>query len=506
MSAARRLLSRLFGEDTGATLVLVTITMTVLFFFGAVAVDATGFGYNERRQSQSAADVGALAAVQFAVPDNLGNLECAGTTGLARSRCNGAVEAIEVANATLDDPSLVDWSDPSRCPAPPTGYTVSTITNCVAFNANNQRAWVHIPYIDMPTTLARVVGINSIRITADAIAGSDLGFVGNVLPFLSPGNAASVNYNCLKSGPNPNFGACADNPTVGNFGYMDFYMYGNATLGYTARCTGDTQGRLAANIARGVDHPLGTHPDGFSLGQFEQSSCPNFNARPNKVYSQTGVGTQQAFEDGMFYGGNAYTSPTTSYPGRIQVSSGGFVVRNAQGPKAQVRVDNTPLWSLLVTPTVANGLLGSPCDRNTVDTPAEMQLCLTWAKIQEKVIFTDALASSRRFGFTPLMWEQTIQLPSVPYHIKSFLPVYIDTTFFGCNASGCTIMHTPGVADSGSCPNNPANAQITCGTPGAGNRNLDGVSAYVLSPSIVPLIAQNPSPGAINQLRFSLVE
>jgi Flp pilus assembly protein TadG len=498
-----RRVRKLIEDETGAALVLVTLTVTLLFFFSAVAIDATGFGYNERRQSQSAADVGALAAAQFAVPTNLGNLECTGTTGLARGRCNGAVEAIEVVNATVNDASLLDWNDASKCPGRPAGYTASSITPCVAFNANNQRAWVRIPTIEMPTTLARVVGINTILVSADAIAGTGLGYVGNVLPFLSPGNAAGANYNCLKSGPNPNFGACADNPTTGNFGLMDFYLYGNVDLGYTARCTGDTQGRLVANIARGIDHPLSTHPDGFSPGLLDQTGCTQgFNAQPNMVYTQTGVGSQ--LEDGILYGGSSY-SPAP-YPGRIQVSSGGYLVRNAQGGTPAARVDNTPLWSYLLAPTTANQLGGTACDRTQVDTPAEMLACVAWAKAQDKIIFDDDLATSRRFGFTPSMWEPEIQGPSQPYHIRSFLPIYIDTTFYDCNANRCTIMHTPAVVDSGSCPTNPLDAQITCGTPGGGNRSLEGVSAYILSRSIVPLNAQNPTPGDINQLRFSLIE
>lgn len=115
------LLRRLRNDEDGAALILVTLTFTLLLFFAAVAIDAAGFGFNERRQSQSAADVGALTAVQFAVPGSLGNLECNGFSGGARSRCNGAAEAMKVANATIIDPSLVDWTDPAKCPAPPAG-------------------------------------------------------------------------------------------------------------------------------------------------------------------------------------------------------------------------------------------------------------------------------------------------------------------------------------------------------------------------------------------------
>lgn len=484
-------------DDRGASIILIAITIFVLFGFAAVAIDATGVGFNERRQSQSAADVGALAAVQFAVPDNLGNA-CAGS-GLTRSRCNGATEAIAVANATLSDPALALWGDASRCSTPPAGFTaVSAVSECVAFNFNNQRAWVRIPTIDQPTTIARAIGISSISISADAIAGSSVLGAGPVLPFLLPGNAADADYNCLKAGPNPKFGVCDDLPSTGNFGSMDFFLYGNEDLNYTAKCNGDTNGRLVANIARGIDHPLGIHPNGMGSGKEERSNCPNFSAKPDMADGQPGVGSN--LEQGMLYGGSAYAS--APYPGRIQEDPGGFEVRNAGGPTPAALIDTTPLWTFLV-----GGPSGTPCE--AVGTPAEMIACISWAKTDSSgphVIFNNNLVASTRFGWTPAVYEDDFLTPGQPYHIKGFQPVYIDTTFFGCNANGCDIMHTPGVVDIGVCPNNPPDPQITCGTPGSKNKGLDAVTAYILSKSILPANAQSPAPGDPNQLSYNLTE
>jgi Flp pilus assembly protein TadG len=487
---------RILDRDDGASVVVVALSLTLLLLFIAVAIDAAGFGYNERRQAQSAADVGALAAVQFASPSFVGDPACASLTGLAKSRCNGAAEAMEVANSTLNDPSLADWTDASRCPNRPAGFTASPLTPCVAFNANNQRAWVQIPILRRPTTIARAVGFDSISVSAAAIAGSSLDFPGSVLPFLLPGNAASADYNCLKAGSVPNFGPCTELPTTGNFGAMDFYLYGNLDLNYTERCTGDENGRFNANIARGVDHPLGLHPTGNGSGRIDRDHCPDFGAMPNMVYAQTG---NVSIEQGFLYGGTSYAAEP--YPGRIE-DPDGFMVRGPQGNTAAAFIDDTPIWDYL-----RDDLGGTACDSSVVDTPAEMDSCVSWAEGVGRVIFDKAIIDATRFGWTPSVWENDFSGgSSVPYHIKGYQPVYLDTTFYGCSSGLCDIIHTPGVADSGACPTNPAEARITCGTPGGGNKNLVAISAWILSPSLVPDAAKAPAPGDNNQRAFNLID
>ncbi len=484
------------GDERGAAVVMVALSLTLLLLFLAVAIDAAGLGYNERRQDQSAADVAALAAVQFTSTAFATDPTCAALTGLARSRCNGAAEAMRVANATLDDPSLADWADATRCPDRPAGFVVSPLTPCVAFNANNQRAWVRIPLIEKPTTIARAVGFDSITTSASAIAGTSLDFPGSVLPFLVPGNAAGADYNCLKTGSNPSFGPC-DGSTTGNFGAMDFYLYGNEDLQYTERCTGDTNGRFSANVARGIDHPLSAHPTGNGSGRIDRDHCPNFGAMPDMVYAETG---NINIEPGFLYGGTEYSA--VPYPGRIQQDPGGFLVRGPQGSTVAARIDNTPIWTYL-----RSDLGGTPCDRDDVDTPPEMMACITWAKGEPRTIFSGDIVTARRFGWTPSVYEMDFSTgSSTPFHIKGYLPVYLDTTFFGCSASTCDIMHTPGVANTVSCPSSPPDAQITCGTPGSGNKNLVAIAAYVLDSSIVPDIAKEPSPGSQNQRTFNLID
>ncbi|HEY7583650.1 MAG TPA: pilus assembly protein TadG-related protein [Acidimicrobiia bacterium] len=480
-------------SERGATAILVALSLILLLGMAAIAVDLGAIA-NERRQDQSAADVGSLAAVQFAKPTT-GTAACAGFSGVALARCNGAQEAMAVVNATLDSPGAAAWTTAAECTGIPAGYTASPITPCVAFNSNLQRAWVRVPTIEVPTTFGRVLGFQAINSSAEAIAVTSNLNRNLLIPFLTPGSYAGGNYNCLKTSGNPGWGVCADLPSTGNFGSADFFLYSNEQMGTTQACTGGTNSRLVSNIARGVDHPLSIHPTGSGAGIEEQNNCPVFSAEPNAFYSQTGVGSN--LDDGLTRGGSAHSS-IGAYDGRIEQASGGFLVRNSGGSNPATRLDDTPLWNYLVS-----GLSGA-CDKSLVDTHAEMVACIAWAKSTSTTIFLDSIIDAKRFGFTPLMWENDISSPSTLYHVKDFLPVYLDTTMYGCNSNSCPIHHTPGIASTGACPNN--GGSITCGTPGAANRSLNAVTSYILSKTILPLGAQSPYPGANNQRTFSLAE
>jgi len=464
------------------------MSMLVLMGFAAIAVDL-GLAINERRQDQAAADVGALAALQFAQP----NPGCTGAGCFTQAQANGANTAITVANASLDDPSLADWSNAALCGSPPGGFNVTTVSPCVAFTGNFSRAWVKIPTIASPTFFAKLLGADQVNVTAIAIADQEFGNPGPVLPFLVPGNAGGTDYNCLKAGGNPGWGVCEDLPTTGNFGSMDFFLYGNPDRNTAQECTGSTNGRLVSNIARGVDHPLGIHPTGSGPGTREPANCPNLGAEPDMARGQSGVGS--ALEDGLVYGGSLFSLDGSPYDGRIEDSSG-FKVRNAGGSKAEVRVDDVALWDYL-----GGGLSGPSCG-GVIDTPPEMLACIAWAKSTGTVIFTDDIIDSPRFGFTPEVSEPDFLPPSSFYHIIDYRPVFIDTTYYGCNSSRCEITHTPDVADSGACPDGAV--FITCGTSGHRSNGLAAVTAYVLSPNILPDIAKSPGPGDPGQRRYNL--
>ena len=211
------------------------------------------------------------------------------------------------------------------------------------------------------------------------------------------------------------------------------------------------------------------------------------------VRAQPGVGS--GLEAGLLYGGSSYSFDGTAWDGRIE-DAGGFRVRNAGGGNPTARIDATPLWTYLL------GSLLAPC--SGVADPVAMIDCINWAKNSGTVIFDVGIINSARFGFTPGVWELDFLTPGALYHIKEYRPVYLDTTYYGCNASSCLISHTPGVDDTGACMPDPV--LTTCGTPGPGNRGLHAVTAYVLDQSILPPGAKTPSPGASNQRQYSLSE
>ena len=78
-------------RERGATAILVALSLVLLLGFAALAVDG-GAAFDDRRQQQSAADTGSLAAVQFAnnrfapMP-----VACTGSI-LQQSACRGADE------------------------------------------------------------------------------------------------------------------------------------------------------------------------------------------------------------------------------------------------------------------------------------------------------------------------------------------------------------------------------------------------------------------------------
>lgn len=463
--------------------------MLLIMGMAALVIDV-GAGFNERRQDQSAADVASLAAVQFARPGT----GCGSTSACINAALtSGASEAIAVATASLDDPAAADWADPAKCSTPPADYTnISPVSNCVAFTENLQRAWVRIPTIDVETTFGGFLGVLALQTSAQAEAEGDLRS-GSILPFLLPGNAGNTTYNCLKTSGNPSWGDCDDLPTTGNFGSMDVFLYGNYKMGTTIECTGDTNGRLLSNIARGVDHPMRQHPTGLGPGVEEQTMCPIWYAEPNMALGQPGVGSN--LDAGLTHGGSVH-SLTGPYPGRLSQGGNRITVRGPQGGNPTTSIDDTPLWDYL-----RPFPLGHPC--GSVSDVLSMQNCLeNWDPLADQVIFVPDISDAFRFGFVPEMWEDDFGPPGSLYRIETFRPVYLDSTFYGCSALSCEIVHTPGIADSGPCGPDPVS---TCGTPGSGIRGLEAVTAFILEAGMMPENARWPYPGDPNQVVFRLI-
>ncbi|MGH8874663.1 MAG: pilus assembly protein TadG-related protein [Acidimicrobiia bacterium] len=469
-------------DERGATAVLTAATLTLLMGFAAIALDI-GAGFNERRQDQSAADVAVLAAIQFASPGS-------GSTSLTAAMTNGANEAIAVANATLDNPALADWdacTDPGR---PAEFNTVSPVTQCVSYKVSGsgtlQKARVRIPTINLDATFGRVIGTTTISTSAFAEAMADLGGAGKVLPFGLPVGSGGSHF-CLRTAPQPLSVDPCNGPATGNFFTLDISLYGNETLGTQEACGPSfAQTKLAVNIAVGVDHDL--VPWTAAAGdRHDHDLCPIFNAKPNQIPGQTGVGSN--IDPGMVDG---VSSLVDSFrPGRLARGSNRIVVESGSPT-----LDDTPLWSYLV----GSGNIPAQC--LGVADHSQMEACLDAWNPGHDPLFTSAIGNAVRFGAVPRL-QGSFGPGKKDYRIAAIDPVYIQTTYWGCNATQCRIVHHPGEPSTGPCS---GFSPTTCGLGSSvgGNNKLGGITAFLLDLGMLPADVRANFPGVPGQVVFNL--
>jgi hypothetical protein len=397
-----------------------------------------------------------------------------------------------------------DWSQANCDPGRPAEYVVvAPNTDCVSYTSSLDRARVITPTIEVDTYFARTFGVDTIYTSANAEAGGRSLLGGAVLPFAIPSNLSGDNYECLRSGSNPQWGPCAGG-TSGNYGYADMRMYGTeeftqyngSYVETTTRCNdADTNGRMIWNIVAGVDHPLTRFTGGATIN--DTASCPAFNAGPNQIKVQTGIGS--ALQSGLFDGSSAYSATGTFIPGRL--NRGGNQIEVTVGNFA----DDTPLWAYL-----APGACPGTSDH------ASMEACLsTWAG---GVIFRPSLGNAVRYGWAiELTTTYGGCAPGQNCWIQRFRPVYLDTSWFGCTGNvgsgSCDTVHSPGEYDptlsSGSDPcTTITDPVLSCGLaetdPPPNPRDIDAISAYMLQPGMVPPSIREPKPGDDDQLAYNL--
>lgn len=487
-------------DERGSTLLMVAASLLVLMGFAALAVD-WGFGVNQRRADQNGADFGALAAVQKAQTTTTGT--CNQAAPEDRAACNGAEAAMDIVNQNLT--FTPDWTQANCDTTKPPEYVIEAPnTNCIWFTSSLDRAWVSTPTVAVDTFFARAFGVDSVDTDASAEAGGRSLLGGAVLPFGVPAGLANTSYECLRSGSHPQWGPCAGGIT-GNYGSLDISLYGteefvqfNGNFVPTdTRCAGQTQTRLEWNIRAGVDHPMTT----WSIGDptiNDRLNCPAFNAGPNQIAGQTGIGS--ALDKGLFDSSSTYSENGTVLSGRL--SRGGNQIEIKPG----VFADDTPLWDSLV----AGVCTGVPGVSGIVDDHAEMELCLDawYAGSVTGVIFQTALGTEPRFGFAPQL-HTDFSAGTSDYFITAFRPVFLDTTWYKCTGSGgCDTVHSPGEIDPSI--TNPTDScsgivepVLTCGLTDTG-QDVAALSSYLLHPSMLPASLRDPSPGAADQLAYNL--
>lgn len=417
------------NDERGAIIVFFALILVMLFGLMALAVD-TANAYSQRRSSQSAADVSAVA----------GALQTIDYSGTKNQAVTDLIDkTMEIATSNLGN--SLDWEncqDPDSLTENGTDYFASDddqYTECISWSSNFAEVRVKLPDRQIDTFFARIIGIDTIKVGAFAEVGQLTGGGGGVLPFgiLGGGSDGLV---CLKTGPK--FPDECDPNVSGNFHFMDFRIYGNSAMGTTSSgCTGGTVTTLKENISHGVDHDLAAAPstptdhsgidnDPNIIEDNEQ--CPDSSKDVQAALTETG-NKQKVLIDGFVDG-------VGSWPGRLTLGSGSKY--SYQG----VDVDDVALWEYLLDDIdpATPGVQPNPCAGITDS--GVLATCVTTNT--GTVLFDDSIASSPRLAMVPELWQTSWPSGTKLVSFKSFKFVYIQTLYGNCKNSGkCSSVYAP---------------------------------------------------------------
>ena len=372
----------------------------------------------------------------------------------------------------------------------PAEYTIaSTLSDCISFTDNFQKARVVLPGTDVDTSFARVIGINTVRVGAFAEAQLDLDQSADVLPFaLGPTGAAS-NQACLfaNSTSNLNVDPC-NGPVQGNFGKLDMSLYGNGTL-LTPRICGNAMStiKMGVNIVVGSDHPIEKNID--TPGSVEDfANCPFISNPVDRLNTQTG-NSANGIEDGFFTG-----IATPAWEGRLACKDGDASENPDTGKTSSAcvgvlnlwpeTVDHTPLWNFINGGDASQTNPGGVCT-GAISTRQQMETCLAgWRAYVPhpplSSLFTVGLKTSTRFAAVPIL-DSDPGVGTGTYDVIEFRPVYISTLYLKCNANTCDVVHSPGEPSPLPCPNPLTPIDNSCGWSANGNKGVVAVTSYILT-------------------------
>lgn len=469
-------------DQKGATAVIVAGSLLMIFGFVSVAVDL-GSGFNERRQNQTAADLGAMAgAVNFV----------SGEADLADAVLTYVESNLTTTYATADWQQLwQNCTDPDRTgfglglepvDAPWGGGTL----DCISVSDSGY-VRVRVPDQLLDTSFAPVIGVNQLATNAGAIS-QVLPSGGGILPFAVLGGVTDSHY-CLRTdtgsqgggngngngngnggGGNSQAPDPCDGPQTGNFGTIDSPLTGNPAEEFqtTRVCSSTAQFRvLATNIALGLDHPVTLNSD------YPNSSitddCGNIGI--NSLYTDQGMG--QGTGQGLVNGNsNDFESPVAT----PRLQQGPYANRSVAGNN----LDNKPLWDFLLpqgtvldpdVPVILDYGTNAPaeCNPSTFDSGSfdwdgdgtvdsnrswqHMKACLeTYVTGQVTngyvQIFRSTIDTTPRFAYVPQFWETDFPNgASAIRNIQRFRAVYLQGVWFGTGGNQ-SVFH-PGEPGSG---------------------------------------------------------
>ncbi len=538
------------NSETGAILPLFAILIVILFVFAAFAVDL-GAAWAERREAQTAADAGVMgAALEFLVapPDEDGIYDLVSTYVNANVDGSGFTFDDWDSCADPDRPSgYAPLGDSGAWDSPENGLSFDNI-DCISVKqagAEPAILRVRLPIQDMPTAFARIIGINTIDVTAFAEAEILINESSDILPFSLPANP--VDNECLGTPPSgqlpPDVAPCTG-PASGNFGMLNIWWFGASndthdTLGSGCPSKPPFGTRTPYNLSVGIDHPISTWPntdddeityDGPAVGVNQPNnhpgaeSCDSFanDVVPYVIQTNTG-NTVSELEEG-FFGSGGYG--TQNLPGRLRQTSPTLPavpsVPNLpistvadritfQENTGSYTVDNIGLWEYLDFPSIHNA---SECHRDAFEDAGgvdlvgraltdQMQLCLAESS-PKAPLFRDEILDSPRFAVVPrLNYATGAQAGTQWWAIMEMVPIYLQTTWFECKSPTKDCLFAPtdfdiyGVPDGTSVFFNPGEGDTppclpksgSCSTPNA--ISAMGVSAFVIGSGSLSETAKN---------------
>ncbi|HEY5889980.1 MAG TPA: Tad domain-containing protein [Acidimicrobiia bacterium] len=485
-------------SDRGASAVIIAMSLFLLVGFAAVAIDLA-VGFNERRQDQTAADVGVMA----------GAVETLGTNALIRDKILDFTRRNVIATYTSSD-WQARWeacTDPERANlnadgfnflpvAAPSGWSVATI-DCISVDGGGF-VRVNLPQLEFSTTFGKIFGIDELETSADAIARIASRGSG-ILPFGLLAGTGEGTHVCLRDAAGGHAEEPCDGPDAGNFGAIESPHYGTQPNGPPQNCTGSPKSDvLAVNIALGIDHRVSTDPDG-SIANENRDTCLVIAAGNTPDTLNTFTGLSNGLVEGLA------TGPVP----------GGYTPRLKQGlnPKRSIyghSLDDRPLWEYIdpsVSSTSGNDI-PAECERatfnnavhpdfdwdgdGTLDRPESWEhlgACLT-TYVNGKPghptpythqLFDESLAESPRFAYVPQFHENAWGSGNSWLHVLRFKATWLQATWW--KKGGTVTVFHPGEA----------------GTFTGGNWDLIQLSGIVIPDATLPIDLRGASPmGGVN--------
>ncbi len=490
------MLSGVDGER-GASAILIALSLLVLLGFAAIAIDLS-VGFNQRRQDQTAADIGVMA----------GAIETLGPNTKIRDLILDFTRRNVVA-----DYSAADWQtlweacqDPERLDlnasgfmfqpiAAPAGWTTPSGTlDCISFDGGGF-VRVNLPDLPFETTFGQLLGVDELEANADAVARMGNRGGGGILPFGLLSTAGEGQHACLRDASGGHAEEPCDGPDAGNFGALESPHYGTQPTGPSQNCTGSPKSDvIAVNIAYGIDHRVIPDPDGLVANEV-RDTCGNMDNGFAPDTMNTFTGLSNGVKEGLA------TGPVPGGIAAPRLQQGSNPKRNIYGSQ----LDNRPLWeyidpSLSVSNSPSDDL-PSICERasfvafptnpkqdwdldGTLDEPnswEHLSACLTQfvAGSHTAPLFLETLNESPRFGYVPQFWENSFGSGNSWRHVLRFKATWLQATWW--RKGGTTTAFHPGEPGT-----------FTAG----GNWSLVQLSGILIPDDALPsALRGNPPPG-----------